>query len=226
LWLRERVAQRDGNRCWFCATAATGTASLFSRALGGHASEDNTVCACSACTQRFNDLDPIVDHWRNPSLPWSPAKAAQRIRALSESLQHGLPSSLAGSPRAAQASLEKLRWGQPRVACAVFHGEATTLLMPVSKPEASWSVLARIARAAGAVNEATRPEVLVIASVQWEPLAFSLIEAGALLRRVSVSGFTEREATQVDGVRNPRVGFQWHQLFHGARAVARAAKGG
>jgi hypothetical protein len=224
--LRDRVAQRDGNRCWFCGTTATGTASLFSRALGGHASEDNTVCACSACTQRFNDLDPMLDAWRNPSIKWKEAKAAQRLRALAESLQHGLPPALAGSPRMAQASLEKLRWGQPRVACAVFYGEDTTLLMPVSKPEASWSVLARIARTAGACAEATRSEVLVIDSVQWEPLAFSLIEAGALLRRVSVSGFSEREATPVDGVRNPRVGFLWDQLFHGSRAVARAAKGG
>lgn len=224
-WLRERVAQRDGNRCWLCAAAATGTASLFSRALGGRASDDNTVCACSACTQRFMDVDPMLDGWRNPALSLSPPKAAQRIRALSEALQHGLPASLAGSPRAAWASLEKSRWCEPRVGCAVFHGEAITLLMPISKPEASWWVLSRIAKAAGARAEATRPEVLMVDSAQWEPMAFQLIDAGALLRRVSVPGFSEREATPAHGVSNPRGGFRWDQLFQGARAIARAAKG-
>lgn len=224
-WLRTRVAQRDGNQCWFCRAPAAGTASLFSRALGGLPSEDNTVCACSACTQRFYDLDPWVDHWCNPSTAWTEAQAAQRIRAMSECLQHGLPSSMAGSPRAAQASLEKLRWGQPRVAVAVYPGEATTLLMPVSKPEASWSVLARIAKGAGAQVEATHAGVLVVDSAQWEPMALFLIEAGALLRRVSVPGFSTPEATLVNGVSNPRAGFRWDQLFQGARSIARAAKG-
>lgn len=224
-WLRSRVAQRDGNLCWFCRAPAAGTASLFARALGGLPSEDNTIIACSACTQRFNDLDPIVEHWCNPSTAWTETQAAQRIRALSECLQHGLPSTLAGSPRAAQASLEKLRWGQPRVAIAVHHGKANILLMPVSKPEASWSVLARIAKGAGARSEATRAELLVVDSEQWDPLALSLIEAGALLRRVSIHGFSEPQATLADRMSNPRLGFRWDELFQGARAVARAAKG-
>lgn len=224
-WLKERVAQRDGNRCWHCGTPATGTASLFSRALGGHASDDNTVCACPACIQRFTDLDPMVDHWCNPASPWTPKQHAQRLRALAESLNHGLPLALAGSARAAWASLEQLRWGQPRVACAVFHGEAHTLVTPVSKPEASWSCLARGAKEAGATAEATRAEVLVVDSDQWERAAHVLIEAGALLRRVSVPGFLEAVASPVDGVSNLRDGFRWDELFQGTRAVARAAKG-
>ncbi|BFI96281.1 MAG: hypothetical protein RSP_17910 [Rhodanobacter sp.] len=224
-WLKERIAQRDGNRCWHCGTRATCTASLFSRALGGHASDDNTVCACPACIQRFTDLDPMVDHWCNPASPWSKEQNAQRLRALAESLNHGLPVALAGSARAAWASLEKLRWGQPRVACAVFHGEAITLLTPIAKPEASWSCLARGAKEAGATVEATRAEVLVVDSDQWEHVAHMLIQAGALLRRVSVPGFLEAVASPVDGVSNPRGGFRWDELFQGTRAVARAAKG-
>lgn len=224
-WLKERIAQRDNHRCWHCGTPATGTASLFSRALGGHASDDNTVCACPSCTQRFNDLDPMVGHWCNPSSPWSKEQNAQRLRALAESLNHGLPVALAGSARAAWSSLEKLRWGQPRVACAVIHGEAHTLLTPVSKPEASWSCLARAAKEAGAKVEATRGDVLVVDSDQWERVAHVLIEAGALLRRVSVPGFSEAVATLADGVSNPRGGFRWDELFQGTRAVARAAKG-
>ena len=224
-WLKERIAQRDGNRCWHCGTPATGTASLFSRALGGHASDDNTVCACPSCTQRFVDLDPIVDHWCNPASPWSKEQNAQRLRALAESLNHGLPVALAGSARAAWASLEKLRWGQPRVACAVFHGEAITLLTPIAKPEASWSCLSRAAKEAGATAEATRAEVLVVDSEHWAPVAHVLIEAGALLRRVSVPGFSEPQATLADGMSNPRVPYRWDELFQGTRAVARAAKG-
>lgn len=223
-WLKERIAQRDGNRCWHCGTPATGTASLFSRALGGHASDDNTVCSCSACTQRFVDLDPMVDHWCNPASPWTPKQHAQRLRALAESLNHGLPAALAGSARAAWASLEQLRWGQPRVGCAVFHGEAITLLTPIAKPEASWSCLARAAKEAGATAEATRGDVLVVDSDHWAPVASVLIEAGALLRRVSVPGFSEHEATFADGVSTPRVPYRWDELFQGTRAVARAAK--
>lgn len=73
--------------------------------------------------------------------------------------------------------------------------------------------------------EATRAEVLVVDSDQWERVAHVLIEAGALLRRVSVPGFSEAVANPVDGVSNPRGGFRWDDLFQGTRAVARAAKG-
>lgn len=224
-WLRARVVDRDGEQCWWCEQPAFGMASLFSRALGGLPSFDNTVMACPACTQRFADVDPIADHWRSHATRWTLLQAAQRMRALAEATQHALPRATGVSVTKAMASLEKLRHAQPRVAIAVFHGEAHTLLTPISKPCAMWASLARHARSLGARTVADAPDVLWLPSSEWEETAWSLIEVGALLRRVQVTGWADAVATGGNAMRNPGGGVaRWDELFRGTRAVARAAK--
>lgn len=225
-WMSARVLERDGHRCWWCEQPATGTASLFSRALGGRASVDNTATACPACAQRLADLDPIAEHWRNPSSRWTPTQAAQRQRALAETWQHarGTDETI---PVRAHASLEKLRWEHPRVSLAVLHGNTHTWIAPVAKPEATWAALMRLARSLGAQRMEDTPDVWGMASPAWrEGAAWQLIEEGALLHRVNVADLTDAEASPGNASGNPGDGSRWDELFQGARAASRAGKEG
>lgn len=220
------MLERDGNFCWWCEQPATGTASLFSKALGGRPSVDNTVIACPTCAQRFADLDPIVEHWRSAASRWTPTQAAQRARALAETLQHARPSVKGQPSHAATAPLEKLRDDEPRVAVAVLHGANGTWLTPIAKPEAAWASLARLARSLGATVCTGAPDVLVMPSSSWEGgAAWSLIEAGALLHRVHLDGVVDATATAGNEAGHHPATPRWEKVFQGARAATRAGKG-
>lgn len=224
-WISARVLERDGRRCWWCAQPATGTASLYSKALGGRASVNNVATACPACAQRFADLDPMAEHWRNPSSRWTPAQDAQRQRALTETWQHARHASK-GTPARKTAPLEKLSVNAPRVAVAVLHVADGTWFTPVAKPEATWASLARLARSLGACPCEGTPEVLAMASPTWEEgAAWQLIEAGALLHRVRLDTLVDAQATGGNEAGNPGGVVRWDELFQGARAATRAGKG-
>jgi hypothetical protein len=224
-WISARVLERDGRRCWWCAQPASGTASLYSKALGGRASVNNTATACPACAQRYADLDPMAEHWRNPSSRWTPSQDAQRQRALTETWQHARRA-LHGTPARKSAPLEKLSSDSPRVAVAVIHDTDSTWLTPVAKPEATWASLARLARSLGALPCSDAPDVLAMSSTAWEEgAAWQLIEAGALLHRIHLGDLTDAQATGGNAAGNPGAGPRWDELFQGARAATRAGKG-
>ncbi|KRE90830.1 hypothetical protein ASG87_01455 [Frateuria sp. Soil773] len=84
----------------------------------------------------------------------------------------------------------------------------------------AWATLALSARAAGAHPVKLLPSVLAVDSSEWEGLAWTLIERGALLRRVHVAGVAEPEATAGNGERKPGPG-AWDELFHGVQQAAR-----
>lgn len=224
-WMSARVLERDGRRCWWCEQPATGTASLYSRALGGRASVNNTATACPACAQRFADLDPMAEHWRNPSSRWTLTQDAQRQRALTETWQHARRA-LHGNSTRKSAPLENLSADAPRVAVAVLQVADGTWLTPVAKPEATWASLARLARSLGAMPCADAPDVLAMSSMAWEECAaWPLIEAGALLHRVHLDTLADAQATGGNAAGNPGGGARWDELFQGARAATRAGKG-
>jgi hypothetical protein len=145
----------------------------------------------------------------------------QRLDALAGAAQHAVPASAQRSVATCTAWLSEHRWLNPRVAVSVLHAHGETWFTPVAAtPGTAWATLAVAARAAGAQPVKLLPSVLSVATTEWEGLAWTLIERGALLRRVHVAGVAEPEETLSDGQRNPWPG-AWDELFHGVQQAAR-----
>jgi len=220
-WLSERVLMRSGNVCWHCGLPAQTVAPLFSAALGGHKTEENLVACCPACRVLFLDRDPSALAWET-GRPLAEGKQAQREIALAGAAQHAVPSRARASVATCTAWLAETRWTFPRVPVAVLCGVEETLFTPVAAtPGMEWATLAVSARQAGAVPVTMLPSVFVLPTSGWEPLAWSLIDRGALLRRVEVSGLDSAGETLDAKTRKPFGSGKWDRLFHGAQQAAR-----
>jgi hypothetical protein len=220
-WLSERVLVRSGNICWYCGLPAQNVTPLFSAALGGHKKEENLVACCPSCRVLFLDRDPSALAWATGE-PIAEGKRAQRAIALAGAAQHAVPSRARASVATCTAWLAETRWPFPRVPVAVLCGSEETLLTPIAAtPGMAWATLAMSARQAGALPVAMLPSVFVLPTDAWAGLAWLLIERGALLRRVELTGF-ESAGEKLDAKTGKPFGYgQWDRLFHGAQQTAR-----
>lgn len=219
-WLRDRVLMRSGNRCWQCEREALAVVPLFSPALGGQKTERNLAAVCPACRVLLLDQDPLSVSWKEGQA-LAEGHQVQRLDSLAGAAQHAVPAAAQRSVATCTAWLSEHRWLHPRVAVSVLHAHGETWFTPVAAtPGMAWATLAVAARAAGAQSVKLLPSVLAVASAEWETLAWTLIERGALLRRVHVAGVAEPEETLSDGQRNPWPG-AWDELFHGVQQAAR-----
>lgn len=220
-WLRARVMARSGNRCWQCGQAASAVIPLFSPAMGGQKSDHNLAAACPVCRVRLLDQDPLAVSWETGE-PLAEGRVAQRLDALTATAQHAVPASAQRSVALCTDWLSTHRWPFPRVPVSVLHGHEETWLTPIAAtPGTAWASLAMAARVAGAHPVKMLPSVLLLDSVAWEPLAWTLIERGALLRRVHVAGVAEPEETVANGPGKPCWPGRWEELFHGVQQTAR-----
>lgn len=221
-WLLDRVAERDKGVCWFCGTHTRRSALLFSPLLGGTRTEANSVLSCDRCRVTWNDLDPLTTFWSNGGKGWTERKTIQRFDALADCLQHAVPPAYQRSLAICRASLEKHRWSLPRVPVSVLcAGDTVLMALASTKPSTPWGTLAMTAKAAGAVAMQGAPTVLSIASDRWPAVAWSLIEQGALLRRVEVSGAQSAGETLGDAQGEPGGRGRWDELFQSVRSAAR-----
>lgn len=221
-WLLDRVAERDKGCCWFCGTPTRRSALLFSPLLGGTRTEANSVLCCDHCRVVWNDLDPLTTFWSNGGKGWTERKTIQRFDALADCLQHAVPPAYQRSLATCRASLEKHRWSLPRVPISVLcAGDTVMLALASTKPSSPWGTLAMTAKAAGAVTMQGAPTVLSVPAAQWPQLAWALIEQGALLRRVEVSGVESAGETSGCPQGEPGGPGRWDELFQSVRSAAR-----
>jgi hypothetical protein len=221
-WLLDRVAERDKGVCWFCGTHTRRSALLFSPLLGGSRTEANTVLCCDRCRVTWADLDPLTTFWSDGGKGWTERKTIQRFDALADCLQHAVSPAHRRSVASCRASLEKLRWFLPRVPVSVLcTGDTVLLALASAKPSTPWGTLTMTAKAAGAVAMQGAPTVLSVPVARWPSLAWSLIEQGALLRRVTVDGVVSAGETSGDPHGEPAGPGPWDELFQSVRSAAR-----
>jgi len=220
-WLRSRVLTRSRNRCWHCDQEASAVVPLFSQALGGLKNECNLMAVCPSCRVLFLDQDPLAQAWATGQT-LAEGHLTQRLEAIAGAAQHAVSTSAQRSVAICTEWLTEHRWLHPRVPVSCLHGHEETWFTPIAAtPGMAWATLALAAREAGAVPVKMLPSVLVLPSSDWEPLAWTLIERGALLRRVHVTGVAEPGETQGHGQGKPCGPGPWDQLFHGVQQAAR-----
>jgi hypothetical protein len=220
-WLRERVLAKSGSLCWHCRFPASAVVPLFSPALGGLKTERNLMAVCPGCRVLFLDRDPLSLAWEiGQSL--TDAQGQQRLEALGGATQHVVPSTAQRSVATCTDWLAQHRWLHPRVPVAVLCADGETLLAPVAAtPGMAWGSLAMACKQVGAEPVKLLPSVFVLPSRDWETLAWLLIERGALLTRVAVTGVSDAEETLVRGEGKPVGPGPWDQHLHGVQQAAR-----
>jgi hypothetical protein len=220
-WLRERVLAKSGHLCWHCRLPASAVVPLFSPALGGLKTERNLMAVCPGCRVLFLDRDPLSLAWETGHA-LTDAQAQQRLEALGGALHHVVPSTAQRSVATCTEWLAAHRWLHPRVPVAVSCADGETLLAPVAAtPGMAWGSLAMACKQVGAEPVKLLPSVFVLPSRDWETLAWLLIERGALLTRVAVTGVSDAEETLVRGEGKPVGPGPWDQHLHGVQQAAR-----